>query len=58
MSLSDHADGMNLMFIIKCDVSGVGTHLLIKLIPSDKKVLTNTYIFNPSQFYMTFVQDM
>ncbi len=33
-----------------------GTHLLIKFIPSDKEVLPIQFMFNPSQFYMTFVQ--
>ncbi len=33
-----------------------GTHLLIKFIPSDKEVLPIHVMFNPSQFYMTFVQ--
>ncbi len=29
---------------------------LIKFIPSDKEVLPIQFMFNPSQFYMTFVQ--
>ncbi len=33
-----------------------GTHLLIKFIPSDKEVLPIQFMYNPSQFYMTFVQ--
>ncbi len=32
------------------------THLLIKFIPSYKEVLPILFMFNPSQFYMTFVQ--
>ncbi len=33
-----------------------GTHLLITFIASVKEVLPIQFMFNPSQFYMTFAQ--